>query len=336
MTGRVLVVGAGGLGAPALISLASRGVDWITVMDPDRVEESNLHRQILYGEADVGAPKVEVAALALSVRFGVRVEARMEAFRAEARGVVAEHDVVLDATDGFETKLALNDACVDHAVPYVFGGVVGYEGQVMAVRPGHACLRCLFEDAPPPGAAPTCTELGILGPIAGIVAARQAALACAALSAEPLGADRIWLYDGRRDRAREVELRRMPDCRGCGPNQHLRGVLVAGCASDGANRPEGSISARELDLVGLTCPHTYTRTNRALSDLEAGDRLWVLLSSDEAARNVPRSVIAAGHRVLVQRSDGQVHRVLIERGEGERFHDDYGSNSNAPSEVHRR
>lgn len=330
MTGRVLVVGAGGLGTPALLALASRGVDRITVMDPDRVERSNLHRQILYREVDVGAPKVEVAARALRARFAIRVEPRMEAFRREIRAIVAEHDLVLDATDGFETKLAINDACVDHAVCYVFGGVVGYEGQAMAVRPGHACLRCLFEEAPPPGAAPTCAEIGILGPVAGIVAARQAALAAWALVGDPRGDDRIWLYDGRRDRSREVGVPRMGDCRGCGANTHLRGLLTPP-AEGGHALSEGA----SLDLVGLTCPHTYVETNRALSGLAAGERLWVLLSSDEAARNVPRSAIAAGHRVLAKQSDGQIHRVLIERGEGERAHGDHGSNPHPSAEVHR-
>jgi adenylyltransferase/sulfurtransferase len=332
----VLVIGAGGLGAPALLGLAARGVDRITLLDPDRVELSNLHRQILYTEADVGLPKVACAAEALSSRFGIEIDARPIAFSADLRSMVAEHEVVIDATDGFDTKLAINDACVDHGVPYVFGGVVGYEGQAMGVVPGSACLRCLFEEAPPPGAAPTCAELGILGPIAGIVAARQVDIATSilrGLRGEPAVrsmADRIWIYDGRRDVAREVELRRAIDCRGCGSNRSMRGA-----APDFGEAP-AEVEADELDLCGLTCPHTYVRTNRALTGMPAGARLWILLSSDEAARNVPKSAIAAGHRVLARLSDGRVHRVLIERGEGESAHGDNGENPHAAQEVHER
>jgi adenylyltransferase/sulfurtransferase len=327
----VLVIGAGGLGAPALLGLAARGVRRITLLDPDRVELSNLHRQILYREADVGRPKVVCAAESMEARFpGIEIDARPIAFDAETRSLVARHDVVLDATDGFDVKLAINDACVDHQIPYVFGGVVGTEGQAMSVLPGAACVRCLFDEAPPPGAAPTCAELGILGPIAGIVAARQVDMVVSLLAGERAMADRIWLYDGRRDVAREVELRRADDCRGCGGNRAMRG------AAFGFGEPPEHVDAREVDLCGLSCPHTYIETQRALEGLPSGARLWVLLSSDEAARNVPKSAIAAGHRVLARLSDGRVHRLLIERGKGDPAHDDYGENSHPASEVHER
>src|SRR5262249_9681085 len=157
-------------------------------------------------------------------------------------------------------------------------------------------------------------ELGILGPIAGIVAARQVDLALALLKNDASVLDRIWIYDGRRDAARDGQLRPAPDCRRCGPHTHPRG------AAEGMSEPPEEVEARELDLFGLTCPHTYIRTGRALEELSPGERLWVRLSSDEAARNVPKSAIAAGHRVLAQRSDGRVHRVLLERGEGGSAH----------------
>jgi tRNA 2-thiouridine synthesizing protein A len=143
-------------------------------------------------------------------------------------------------------------------------------------------------------------------------------------------ADRIWIYDGRRNASREVELARAADCRGCGANRSMRG------AQPGFSEAPMDVRAAELDLCGLTCPHTYIRTNRALSGLPPGERLWVLLSSDEAARNIPKSAIASGHRVLARLSDGRVHRLLIERGEGESAHDDYGQNPNTPAEVHER
>ncbi len=258
---RLLVIGAGGLGAPALLGLGARGFQSLTLLDPDRVELQNLHRQILYRERDVGRPKVECAAAALASYFpGIEIDARPVAFCAENRNLVAEHEVVLDATDGFETKLALNDACVDHGVPYVFGGVVGHEGQAMAVLPGvSACVRCLFEEAPPPGAAPTCAELGILGPVAGIVAAKQVELAVALAAGERAVLDRIWIYDGQRDRARDVALRRASDCRGCGfePAPARRGRVLR-------RRARGGGRARARPLRPDLSPYVHTDPPRAL------------------------------------------------------------------------
>lgn len=306
-----LVVGAGGLGCPALLALAAGGVRRLGIMEPDRVELSNLHRQILYREEDLGAQKAERAREALLRRFpGLEIQLFQAPFAAETHDVVSQFDVVLDGTDHFPTKLALADACVDRGVDLVFGGVVGYEGQVLGVRPGaSACPRCLFDEAPPPGAAPTCAELGILGPVAGIVGARQAMTAIALLegSGEPV-LDRLWVYDGRRDRARIVSLRRAGDCRGCGARRHLRGVLAP------VEAAPGSLEARVVDLSGLVCPATYTETRRILERLPQEGRVWIHLTSDEAARNVPRSAVAAGHLVLAQLSDGRTHRVLLQRG----------------------
>lgn len=310
MSPRVLVIGAGGLGCPALLALGHAGVRQVTILEPDRVELTNLHRQLLYTEADVGHPKAEVAARAFEGRFpGAAARAVAAAFAADTAALLAEHDLVLDGTDTFETKLAIADACLDAGVPFVFAGVVGTEGQVLGVRPGHsACPRCLFDEAPPPGAAPTCAELGILGPIAGIVAARQVEVGLSLLGLAPL-VDGLWTYDGLRDRARTVPLRRAADCRGCGDRRHARGVLAADLLTDGL-----PADAAVLDLAGLVCPATYVATQKALDVLPPGAQLWVHLTSDEAQRSVPASARAAGHKVLARTSDGHTHRVLLERG----------------------
>jgi adenylyltransferase/sulfurtransferase len=306
----VLVVGAGGLGAPALSALLLRGVRRVGILEPDRVELSNLHRQILYRESDVGAPKVEAAKRALLARFpDAEIEAHHGAFEATSHALVERYAVVIDGTDRFETKLAVSDACVDRGVPYVFGGVVGFDGQVLGVQPGRsACLRCLFDEAPPPGAAPTCEQLGILGPVAGIVAARQVEVALGLLEGAPSAVDRLWVYEARSDRAREIPLRRAADCRGCGPNRASRGAW----AELGDDAPE-AIDAPVVDLSGAVCPTTYVETRRALDRLPEGGRLWVHLTSDESARNVPASALAAGYRVLARLSDGRLHRLLLER-----------------------
>lgn len=304
---RVLLIGAGGLGAPALLALGAAGVRHVTVLEPDRVELGNLHRQIIYRERDVGRPKAEAAREVFLARWPrAQVRTIRGAFDASFEPLLAEHDVVLDGTDRFETKLSISDACVRAGVPYVFAGVVGFEGQVLGVLPGRsACLRCLFEDAPPPGTAPTCAELGILGPVAGIVAAHQVAVA-RSLSGDAPEVDRLWSYDGRRNRGRVVPLRRDPSCTGCGSGTRVLAPAPA--------RTAPQLEAPELDLTAEVCPATYRLTRRALDRLPLGGRLWVLLASDESARNVPASVVAAGHHVLAHHSDGTGHRILIERG----------------------
>lgn len=306
---RVLVIGAGGLGCPALLALGEAGVDEVTLLEPDRVELSNLHRQVLYTEADVGAPKAVVAARALRERFPrLRIHALELAFSAQTQALIGDHTWVLDGTDGLATKLAIADACVDAGVPFVYAGVVGTDGQVLGVLPGHsACPRCLFDEVPPPGAAPTCAELGIVGPVAGIVAARQVEVGLSLGGRAPV-VDGLWTYDGLRDRARTIPLRRQADCRGCGSRRDQRGD------ADPAEPVGAEREAPVLDLVGLVCPATYVATARALERLAPGDSLWVHLTSDEAQRNVPASARAAGHRVLARRSDGRVHRVLLQRG----------------------
>jgi TusA-related sulfurtransferase len=215
---------------------------------------------------------------------------------------------VIDATDRFETKLAISDACVDFGVPYVFGGVVGFDGQVLGARPrASACVRCLFDEAPPPGAAPTCEEAGIIGPVAGVVAARQVEVALSLLRGGSEFLDRLWIYDGRSDRERIVELKVASDCRGCGASRARRGAW----ADLGA--PLFEIEAPVVDLRGKVCPTTFVETRRALERLPGGGRLWVELTSDESARSVPMSAIAAGYSVLGRSSDGRVHRVLLEK-----------------------
>jgi TusA-related sulfurtransferase len=239
------------------------------------------------------------------------------AFEERTHDLVREYSVVLDGTDLFESKLAISDACVDRGVRYVFAGVVAHEGQVMAVEPGRsACLRCLFDEAPPAGGAPTCAEIGVTGPVAGIVGAHQAKAALALLSGDAGVLDRIWVYDGKRDQARFVPLRRAPDCKGCGTHRDRR---RASAVWDGPIDDAASQGAPLVDLSGLVCPATYVETRKALARLPEHGRVWIVLTSDEAARNIPRSAIAAGHRVLRTQSDGRTHRLLLERGDEERL-----------------
>ncbi|HZS40738.1 MAG TPA: HesA/MoeB/ThiF family protein [Polyangia bacterium] len=222
-TVRVLVVGAGGLGCPALWELApllaARGGS-VTIADDDVVEASNLQRQILHRDADVGRPKVDSAADALDRRWPrlavYTVEARVAAHNVGA--LVAAHDVVLDGTDSFESKFLLNDACVRAGVPLVHGAVVRFGGQLMTVTSESACYRCLFEAPPEPGAAPSCQEAGVLGAVCGVVGALMAREALAILDGTPQLAGALMIYDALAlpDRARRrVAIRRRLSCEAC-------------------------------------------------------------------------------------------------------------------------
>ncbi|MBY0308547.1 MAG: ThiF family adenylyltransferase, partial [Phycisphaerales bacterium] len=176
-----MIIGLGALGCPAADLLARAGVGTLSLVDRDLVEFTNLQRQTLYAERDAGRPKAETAADRLrAVNGSIRVHAIVEDFSpCNADAMLAAHprpSVVLDCTDNFQTRYLVNDACVKHGVPLVYGGAVGAEGVQFTVRPGQtACLRCLFPDPPAPGAAPTCDTAGIFAPVSAIIGATQAA-----------------------------------------------------------------------------------------------------------------------------------------------------------------
>lgn len=175
-TARVLIIGVGGLGCPSTLALARAGVGRMTLVDPDVVERSNLHRQLWHTEADLGRPKVESAGEKLRERFP-HLELQCVRERLEGAGLrrwMRGHELVLDGVDGVETKFELSDASVETGVPLIHAGVLRLEGQVMRIRPGGPCLRCLFEGPPPPELAQTCAQTGVLGSVAGVVGAIQA------------------------------------------------------------------------------------------------------------------------------------------------------------------
>jgi molybdopterin/thiamine biosynthesis adenylyltransferase len=216
----VLVVGAGALGSPVATYLAAAGVGRIGLVDDDDVEPSNLARQFLHFTPDVGVPKAESAAAKL--RF-LNPEIVVEPYRVRldadnAAGLVAGQDVVVDCSDSFATRYAVNAACCALGVPLVEGGVIGTSGLVMAIRPGEsACYRCAFPSAPAPGAAPNCAEAGVLGPAAGVVGSLQALQALELLTGvgRPLLDAFLQLDLGAMDILR-VAVRRRADCPDCG------------------------------------------------------------------------------------------------------------------------
>lgn len=188
---RVVVVGLGALGCPAADLLARAGLGALRLIDRDVVEASNLHRQTLFAEEDVGAAKAHAAAARLrDVNASVTIEPRVsDVSPTAALEAIDGADVVLDCTDNFETRYLLNDAAVSECVALVYAGAIGTHGSVFAIRPGvSACLRCLFPGMPDPGSQPTCESAGVLGAASAAIGALQAAQAIRLLvdpSAEP-------------------------------------------------------------------------------------------------------------------------------------------------------
>lgn len=204
----------GGLGCPVSLSLASRGVRHLTLLDDDVVDVTNLHRQPWHHLNDVGRPKVESAATKLSRAFpSLSIDARKERLGAEhAVARFREHDLVIDATDGVHTKFLLSDAAVLSGVPLIYAGVLRFEGLAMRIEPRRGpCLRCLFET--PPEDAPTCAQAGVLGSMAGLVGGVQARLALASI-VPPVSM--LHVIDGLQLSFRALKVKKRDDCPACG------------------------------------------------------------------------------------------------------------------------
>jgi len=209
--GSVAIVGAGGLGSPAALYLAAAGVGRIGMIDFDAVDESNLHRQVLYTTKDIGRPKLDAARARL---HDANIETHHTPLTSEnALEILGQYDVVIDGTDNFPTRYLVNDACTILGKPNVYGSVFRFEGQlsVFDARVG-PCYRCLYPDPPPPQLVPNCAEAGVLGVLPGIIGTMQANEAIKLLSGigEPL-IGRLLLFDALRTTWREMKLRKRCD-----------------------------------------------------------------------------------------------------------------------------
>ncbi len=223
---RVLLIGTGGLGSPLGLYLAAAGVGTLGLVDFDRVDESNLQRQVLYGQSDVGRPKVEVAVERLrEINPLIELEAHSKRLGADnAMDLIDGYDVVVDGSDNFSTRYLINDVCVLAGKPNVWGAISRFEGQVSIFwgRRG-PCYRCLFPEPPPPGLVPSCAEGGVLGVLPGIVGCCQAneVIKLIAGIGEPL-IGRFVIFDALRMRLRELSIEKNAECPICGPDPTIR------------------------------------------------------------------------------------------------------------------
>ncbi|WP_375263833.1 ThiF family adenylyltransferase [Palleronia sp.] len=220
-TSSILVVGAGGLGSPAMLYLAAAGVGTIGVIDDDAVEATNLQRQVIHTDARIGMPKVFSAEAAMkTLNPFVTVRPYHRRLTAEIAGdLVADYDLVLDGCDDLDTRYVLNAACNAARVPLISGALSQWEGQLTTYAPweGTPCYACIFPEKPAPGLAPTCAEAGVLGPLPGILGTMMAAEAVKELTGAGQGhRGRMAIYDALWGEHRTIALTRRPDCPVCG------------------------------------------------------------------------------------------------------------------------
>jgi molybdopterin/thiamine biosynthesis adenylyltransferase/rhodanese-related sulfurtransferase len=238
---RVVVIGAGGLGAPTLLYLAAAGVGHITVIDDDRVERSNLHRQVVHADARVGMSKAESARMTLSaLNPRIRVHTVVDRLRADnVEALIRDHDVVIDGADNFATRYLLAAATRQLGIPMVYAAIERFTGQASVFDPRREdspCYRCLFPEPPAAADAPNCSEAGVLGVLPGLVGLVQATEAMKLILGigQPL-VGRLLTYDALGMRFRELTLKRDPACPGCGSDARFAGYvdLERMCAAAG-------------------------------------------------------------------------------------------------------
>jgi len=216
---RVLVVGAGGLGSPICIYLTLAGVGAIGIVEYDTVDLTNLQRQILHKDRDIGRPKIESAKeTLLAYNPDVKVETYGERFTPQnALGIVAGYDIVVNGSDNFPTRYLLNDAAYLSGKPFVDGGILMFDGQATTHIPGRGCYRCLYPTPPPPDEVPTCADVGVVGALPGLVGAIQALETIKLiLGAGQTLSGRLLLINVLDMEFRTVNLRRNPECPLCG------------------------------------------------------------------------------------------------------------------------
>ena len=274
---RVLCVGAGGLGSPALMYLAAAGVGTLGIIEFDVVDESNLQRQIIHGHSDVGRSKAESARESVTeINPFVQVNLHTERLdSSNAMELFAQYDLIVDGTDNFATRYLVNDACVLLGKPYVWGSIYRFDGQASVFWAGHGpCYRCLYPEPPPPGMVPSCAEGGVLGVLCASIGSIQVTEAIKLITGvgdSLLG--RLIVFDAREMDYRQVTIRKDPNCAACGDTPAVTELidyeLFCGVTSDSAADAVQDFTISVHDLKAM------------LDERAAGSRDFVLVDVRE-------------------------------------------------------
>jgi sulfur-carrier protein adenylyltransferase/sulfurtransferase len=288
---RVLVIGAGGLGSPALLYLAAAGVGTLGIVEFDEVDESNLQRQIIHGQSDVGKPKALSAKESISeVNPLVNVVVHNERLDNDnVFGIFEQYDLIVDGTDNFATRYMVNDAAVMLGKPYVWGSIYRFDGQASVFWAEHGpCYRCLYPEPPPPGMVPSCAEGGVLGVLCASIGSIQVNEAIKLLTGvgEPL-LGKLMIYDALEMEYRKLGVRKDPDCAVCGDNPTVTELVdyeaFCGALSDDAAEAAAGSTISVVTLKGW------------LDERDKGERDFVLVDVREPnefeINRIPGSVL---------------------------------------------
>jgi molybdopterin/thiamine biosynthesis adenylyltransferase/rhodanese-related sulfurtransferase len=256
---RVLCVGAGGLGSPALLYLAAAGVGTLGIVEFDTVDESNLQRQIIHGQSDIGRSKAQSARDSIAeINPYVRVVLHEEPLDNDnALQIFAQYDLIVDGTDNFATRYLVNDACVLLGKPYVWGSIYRFDGQASVFWAEYGpCYRCLYPEPPPPGMVPSCAEGGVLGVLCASIGSIQVNEAIKLITGigEPLDG-RLMIYDALEMSYRTVRVRKDPECAICGKNPTITALIdydaFCGAVSADAQEAAAGSTITATDLKGM-------------------------------------------------------------------------------------
>jgi molybdopterin/thiamine biosynthesis adenylyltransferase/rhodanese-related sulfurtransferase len=293
---RVLAVGAGGLGSPALVYLAAAGVGTLGIVEFDLVDESNLQRQIIHGQSDVGRSKAESARDSVK-EINPYVNVQMHEERLDSSNVMeifAQYDLIVDGTDNFATRYLVNDAAVLLGKPYIWGSIYRFDGQVSVFWADHGpCYRCLYPEPPPPGMVPSCAEGGVLGVMAGTIGTLQVNEAIKVLTGvgEPL-LGTLMVYDALESSFRRVRVRKDPNCAICGPNPTVT-ELIDYDAFCGTISSEAAEAARDATISVIDL-------KAMLDERDAGERDFLLIDVREPAEY---EIVSIPGAVLIPKND---------------------------------
>ena len=274
---KVLCVGAGGLGSPALMYLAAAGVGTLGIVEFDVVDESNLQRQIIHGQSTLGMSKAESAKQRIN-EINPLINVQVHEERLDSDNVMelfAQYDLIVDGTDNFATRYLVNDACVLLGKPYVWGSIYRFEGQASVFWAEHGpCYRCLYPEPPPPGMVPSCAEGGVLGVLCASIGSIQVTEAIKVLTGigDPM-VGRLMLYDGLDMAYRSVKIRKDPNCAICGENPTVT-ELIDYDAFCGAVSDEAAEAAKDSTISVVTL-------QQMLAEREAGERDFELIDVRE-------------------------------------------------------
>jgi molybdopterin/thiamine biosynthesis adenylyltransferase/rhodanese-related sulfurtransferase len=292
---KVLCVGAGGLGSPALMYLAAAGVGTLGIVEFDTVDESNLQRQIIHGQSDIGRSKAQSARESVN-EINPYTEVIIHEVRLDVSNVMeifSQYDLIVDGTDNFATRYLVNDACVLLGKPYVWGSIYRFDGQASVFWSAHGpCYRCLYPEPPPPGMVPSCAEGGVLGVLCGSIGSIQVTEAIKLLTGigDPL-VGRLMVYDALDMTYRAIKIRKDPDCPLCGPNATQTGLLEDYEAFCGTISQQAMTAAQESTIS--------VRTLKAMIDDEAN---FVLIDVREPNEfeivRIPGSILIPKQQIL--------------------------------------